>query len=227
MARKKLTPTQEAYNKEYNRIVNFIKRAEKRGFMFNFNAIIPKKLKHPKRASVERLKNFKPADLYEHSVYGGLATEGEITTGTEGRKAENKARAIKSAQTRQKNKLKPFTPLPMTGFTVPDKINTDKLSFSYIVIRNYRDMIKTFPKVAYPILSQWLDDLISEYGEWETALMLDEGLRSGLVLTKEIAYDENKLQDYMADMENYLGLDTERRKQLTDALESDENFTVY
>lgn len=224
--KKPLSETKKAYNKELRRLKSFVSREEKKGFQFSSTAI-PTRPKKITKASVNRLAKITTESLYKKAIYGGEATGGDIVSGEAGRIAEMKYRRELRREQRRQKQEKPQAPMPTVGFTVPDKVNTDKMSFSYIVIRNYRDMLKTYPKVAYPILSQWLDSLIAEHGEWDTALMIDEGLRNGLVLTKEIAYDENKLQDYMADMENYLGLDTERRKQLTDALESDENFIVY
>lgn len=103
MAKKK-SEIQQEYKKERNRIQRFIKRAEKRGYIFEDN-ILPKIPKRITKSSVARLKKLKPDTLYRKALFGGEATQGEIVTGLEGRKAERSQRAKKSQQTRKANRL--------------------------------------------------------------------------------------------------------------------------
>ena len=233
MAKKKLTPTQEAYKKEVNRIKRFIRDAEKRGYLFNKRFILPKiSLKSPRKASIENLKKLTPAELYKHSVYGGEATYGEIVKGTEGRKAENRARSLKSAQTKR-NKALPSSPgsggmpSPTPPFAVPFNPSDDSGMWDRNIINNFLESVAHFPKVAYPIISKWIFNLIDEYDIHTVAEMLEDGLENGLVFTYEIAYDEEKISDYMSDMENYLNVPIEDKAEMMDALENDSNFTVY
>lgn len=227
MAKKKLTPTQEAYKKEVNRIKRFMRDAEKRGYLFNKRFILPKiSLKRPQKASVENLKKLTPNELYKHSVYGGEATYGEIVPGLEGRKAENRARSLKSAETRRRK-----TTPPVTGdsppFTIPFNPSDDSGMWDRNIINNFLESVAHFPKVAYPIISRWIFNLIDEYDIHTVAEMLEDGLENGHVFTYEIAYDEEKISDYMADMENYLQVPVEDKAEVMDALEDDSNFTVY
>lgn len=106
--KKRLTNKQlenrKAYRKEYNRIKRLIKRAEKRGYVFNKS--VYNLLKEPKRLtirSVEKLKRIKPEDIYKKS---SIELEGKKYKGLEGRKKERSLSAIKSAQTRKANKEK-------------------------------------------------------------------------------------------------------------------------
>lgn len=103
MAKKK-SEIQQEYKKERNRIQRFIKRAEKRGYIFEDN-ILPKIPKRITKSSVARLKKLKPDTLYRKALFGGEATQGEIVTGLEGRKEERSQRAKKAQQTRKANRL--------------------------------------------------------------------------------------------------------------------------
>lgn len=90
----------EQYKKERKRIQNFMRKAEKRGYQFNYELpAIPKKIT---KSSVSKLKKITPKYLYSKSVYGGEATYGEIVSGTKGKQEERKASAKKSAETRKR-----------------------------------------------------------------------------------------------------------------------------
>lgn len=102
MANKK-SEIQQEYRKERNRIQRFIKRAEKRGYVFDEN-ILPKIPKRITKASVSRLKKITPKTLYRKSIYGGEATQGEVVKGLEGLKQERSQRARKASQTRKANR---------------------------------------------------------------------------------------------------------------------------
>lgn len=102
MAKKK-SEIQQEYKKERNRIQRFIKRAEKRGYIFEDN-ILPKIPNRITKSSVARLKKLKPDTIYRKALFGGEATQGEIVTGLEGRKAERSQRAKKAQQTRKVNR---------------------------------------------------------------------------------------------------------------------------
>lgn len=82
------------YNRNVNRIKQFIRRAEKRGYKFP-------EIKLPKGAKIRELT---PEKLYKKAVYGGAETFGYIVPGEQGRKLERSARAKKAAQTRKEKK---------------------------------------------------------------------------------------------------------------------------
>lgn len=103
MAKKKrVSQTQQAYRKELNRIKNFIRRAEKRGFLFPDN-IIPQQPKTITKASVRRLQRFNPDYLYKKSRYIDVET-GEILKGEAGRAYERSQVAKRAAETRRQKK---------------------------------------------------------------------------------------------------------------------------
>ena len=91
---KKQTP---AHKKQLERVRQFIRRAEKRGFRFtdDFKSSL-------KDLKTVQLKALKPEKLYSLST--ALSEYGDIVTGTERRKEERSLSAKKSAQTRKKKK---------------------------------------------------------------------------------------------------------------------------
>ena len=69
MAKKrKQTETEKLYSKQLKRIKQFIRRAEKRGFVFEED-IIPQKPKKVTKASVRKLEKLTPEKLYKKSLY--------------------------------------------------------------------------------------------------------------------------------------------------------------
>ena len=89
------------YNKQVRRIKGFMRRAEKRGFSFDYE--LPKKPRWIKKSDVERLKGIKPDYLYTKAIYIQKET-GEVISGTQRRAQERKESAAKAARTRQQKK---------------------------------------------------------------------------------------------------------------------------
>lgn len=114
------------------------------------------------------------------------------------------AKAIKKRKQRQVTEnRKKYTPEePKQEYQ--DNINEGDSFFVDTVIRNYLEEISYYPSKAQPILQQWLNSLIDKYGKEDVATMLQEGAEDGVVLTREIAYDGEKLQGYISDMLDYL-----------------------
>lgn len=92
----------EQYKKEIKRIKRFIKRAEKRGYSFNFKE--PEQPKRIRKESVERLKKITIEKLYASSVYRGIYSDFRELGGLEARKRERSASAKKGAETRKRKK---------------------------------------------------------------------------------------------------------------------------
>lgn len=99
----KMSPEQE-YKKEVKRIQQFIKRASKRGFIWETSPI-PKQPKTITTKSVARLKRITPDTLYKKGIYVDQET-GEILSGTKGRNLEQKIAAEKAKKSRQAKKAK-------------------------------------------------------------------------------------------------------------------------
>lgn len=115
---------EEAYRKQQRRIQQFVRRAEKRGYRFEADAI-PKPVtglirKGAKRVSVKRLHRLTaeleavtPESLYEKSQAISEQT-GKVVSGTERRKEERSETSRKAAETRRRQKIK-TAPEPPQG----------------------------------------------------------------------------------------------------------------
>ena len=100
MAKKrKQTETEKLYSKQLKRIKQFIRRAEKRGFVFKED-IIPQKPKKVTKASVRKLEKLTPEKLYKKGLYVSEET-GEFYKAENRIKEERKQRARKAAKTRK------------------------------------------------------------------------------------------------------------------------------
>lgn len=100
MAKKrKQTEAEKLYSKQLKRIKQFIRRAEKRGFIFEED-IIPQKPKKVTKASVRKLEKLTPEKLYKKSLYVEEST-GEIEEAQKRLKEERKQRARKAVKTRK------------------------------------------------------------------------------------------------------------------------------
>lgn len=216
MAKRKkvtLTPNQKEYAKQLKRIKQFIRRAEKRGYIFEDN-VIPETPKRITKKSIQKIRDIKPKNLYEKAKAVDYET-GEILTGVEARKIERKSSAKKAAETRKKNKAS----------KKPAQQETYYPSFTDIIISNYRVHIRQFNENASSLLENWLDKIIATHGRDDTAIMLNDGAENGHIITYQIVYKHDALLQYMSAMLNYLpeaGVVFE--EQLMDAIETMEDW---
>lgn len=92
--------------------------------------------------------------------------------------------------------------------------------FADTVISNYRLQIHAYPQYAEPLITEWLDSMISQYGKEDVALMLQNGAEAGLVVTHEIAYDDEYITTYVSQMLDYLpGLSKGLKADILDQFE--------
>lgn len=214
-SQKPKTATQK-YNDKVSRIRSRIRAAEKRGFTFDQKRIesILKKPQKVTPASFRKLNKLSRENLYKYSKYvGPLSASNKPVSGTKGRQFERKAAAAKAAETRKQK----------------DRVNKDPGFFADNVINQFKDNIRISyssdkgRKIQDELFS-WLDQIISQYGKYDTAVMLNDGAADGVIFTPDVAYTEEKRNQYMSDMLNYLpgGDDPERRQAITEALEVDE-----
>lgn len=214
-SQKPKTATQK-YNEKVSRFHGRIRAAEKRGFIFDQKRIesILKKPQNVTPASFRKLSKLSRENLYKYSKYAGpLSASNKPVSGIKGRQFERKAAAAKAAETRKQK----------------DRVNKDPGYFADNVINQFKDNIRSSyisdkgRKVQDELFS-WLDQIISQYGKYDTAVMLNDGAADGVIFTPDVAYTEEKRNQYMADMLNYLpgGDDPERRQAITEALEVDE-----
>lgn len=86
------------YSKQVRRIKDFMRRAEKRGFSFDYE--LPQKPRWIKKSDVNRLKGVTPNYLYTKAIYVQKET-GEVISGTKRRTQERKEAAAKGQRTRR------------------------------------------------------------------------------------------------------------------------------
>lgn len=196
---KRVTIKQQ-YQKERKRVLAAIRRLERRGYEVD-RSIVPKIPKRPTRASVSRLQKIDIDLIYKKSRYGGEATFGEIVSGEEGRKAERSARSRKSAHTRRERKY----PTNDTNFTSPPETIPPFQDFFYKnIIYQFLEELSTYNHPGARKLEYWVNALIEQNGEEDTAIMLQTGAEQGLILTFETVYDETERNNYIQQMINYL-----------------------
>lgn len=223
MAKKKLTPLRREYNKQRKRIQQAIKRAEKRGYILEKDILppIPKKIT---TQSVKRLSKIDTNKIYENSVK--LDTEtGEITPGKEARKQERSEAAKKAAKTRKEVRYNPVKQ-EVEQYEIPTY--TSFPSEADIVIQNFKaDVVSRFPEVAAPILSDWLNRLLSLYDKEDVAQMLQDSVDAGVTIDYSVSYNEEALLSRIADMMDYLpGASTGMKSEIMDALEFEEDWEL-
>lgn len=212
---RKMTANQREYAKQLKRIKQAVRRAEKRGYMFEDN-VVPQTPKRITKKSIQALKEITPEKLYAKAEYLDTST-GEVLSGQQGRKLEREKSALKAKQTRERKRAgsSPYQPSERQHYP----------SFSHMVINNYKAHIRQFNDVAYEKLSEWLERLIGAYGEDDVAIMLNEGAENGLIVTYQIVYSQDKMTQYIAEMINYLPEAGEFQKQeIVDAFEGMEDW---
>lgn len=223
----KITPNQRAYAKQVKRIKQFIRRAEKRGYLFPEN-VLPQQPKRVTQASIRKLAQLTPEKLYQKAVYGGEASGGEIIKGTEGVKLERKVRAQKAAQTRKYRLAEPTQePTNTPGFVPPENISEDTSFFDAVVITGFRQHVRQFNERASNLLLSWLDRILATNDEHDVAIMLNEGAEAGNIVTYQIVYSVDKLHEYMSNMLDYLPEAGPLFKaEMMDAMEMEEDFSI-
>lgn len=156
-----MTVNQQLYKKEIARIKKFIRRAEARGYRFDYE--IPKM---PKRVTSSYLKELKkkttPEMLYRKAT--AIGDSGKIVSGTERRKEERKEAALKGIQ-----KKKMVLPAPVSK---PSAGAIPK--FSDIVLSNIRALIAKYPTKGAELLEELLRYEINTYGEDKVAEACEE-----------------------------------------------------
>lgn len=158
---------------------------------------------------------------YTTNLY--FPTENELRKqGVKGKELASLTRALKS-----------WTSKDITEYikTENAKDDYDYASFpseADIIIQNFRsDVIARFPENAGPILSDWLDRLLSLYSKEDVAQMLNDAAENGVMVDYKIAYNNDLLMGAIADFMEFLPGASEGVKQdLMDAIEYNEDWEL-
>ena len=68
----------------------------------------------------------------------------------------------------------------------------------------YAGLMSGKPAPLYDLFNTWLDTLISEFGIYDVARMLEDGINAGILVTREVMYYENDFNNYISQMMDYL-----------------------
>lgn len=151
----KLTPEQQ----ERKRISQFIRRASKRGYIFE-------NIPNLKELTLEALKGFTPEELYKRS---SKVMSGQVISGTTARTIERRVSARKAAETRAVNRGLDIIDKTIDRMSdIPDKVTYRK---------GHRTVHKEFERSisdASAKMLEKLDAAIKKYGKTAVAKHLND-----------------------------------------------------
>ena len=180
MAKKKLTVNQEQWKKEVNRLKQFIRRAEKRGF--TFDDVIPQTPKRITKKQLNLIKSLTPTVLYRSSQYTDPQT-GQSMTGTEGRRLERSRAALK------RFKSSTYNP-PIEEDSVLHQI--EEMIADWKPFPNWSKYFTEVKREDKNRLKALLDGKIAEVGRKETARRLQENAEGINHMADEILYSSDE-----------------------------------
>lgn len=172
--KKRLTPNQAAWNKEFKRIQQFIKNASKRGFTFDVEIEKPSRVT---KKQLEKIKALNPKELYKYAEYI-IPETGEKVTGTQGRTYERSQAQLKSSK-----KLLRESKIVLNS--ILQRINTWKPDSSM------RGWMKQKKMLDRDELDNMLAMFISGKGEDEAASILQQNAESVNNAIFTILYDSD------------------------------------
>lgn len=170
---KKKTDLEKDFKREQRRIYNFVTRASKRGFQFDYPDVFLPDGKSPTERDVKRLQGWTPERLYKRALYLDEQT-GEILAGPEGRKLERERAAKKGIAKKAGTWVEPTKQeyLPSQADLVLEQVQED--------IRHFAPLAKWSPSrqaianIHNDALMEMLWNQIDEEGREAVAARLEE-----------------------------------------------------
>lgn len=197
MAKRKAKPNKYVteYRKERSRIQRFIKRAEKRGYVFEDN-IIPDIPKNITAGSIRRLQKLTPKELYSRAHKLDYET-GEVVPAQVGRDIERSQAAKKAAQTRKSIQQNIKIPSMREERQATQAEYRRFPTESDILVNNWYTELEALQNAGYyRALKNWMDGAIAQFGREAVAQMLKEAYEHGYQLGWEVAYKEMAFKEY-------------------------------
>lgn len=209
----KLTPTQQAYRRERQRIQRQINRMTNRAY--DVPDILPKIPKKITEASVRRLKRITTEKLYKESRFIDIET-GEILTSKEGQALERSRRK----KPKQKVQAPPPTPIAPPE---PDYVMFDKQILTVFTM----DMTEIFGRNErlFNYITRWYNMSLEKYGAEEMAEALEKAKSEGLFPGWEAVSDNEILVGKLEAITNLMAINSESREELFEELEQLEDWT--
>lgn len=215
----KLTKNQIAWNKEINRIQNFMKRAEKRGFKFD-DFVLPKKPRRITSKAISELQAMTPSKLYTQAQYE--VSPYKFISGTAGRKLERQRAASKGVITRAINRAKSKAGLSETSIVLSNVWNQIN---SFSPMWNWSEYFTKVKTQDVNDLVKILSDAISQNGADVTAMRLQNMASDYNSIIDRVMYnsDENTVNYELANLATILkgsSLTLEESQRLTESAET-------
>ena len=209
----KLTPTQQEYRKERQRIQRQINRMTKRGY--DVPDLLPKIPKNITQASVRRLKKITTEKLYKKSRFIDFET-GEILTSKEGRALE------RSRRKKSKQKVQAPPPIPVAP-PEPDYVMFDNQILTVFTM----EMTEIFGRneKLFNYITRWYNMSLEKYGVEEMAEALEKAKSEGMFPGWEAVSDSEILVGKLEAITNLMAINSESREELFEELEQLEDWT--
>lgn len=209
----KLTPTQQAYRRERQRIQRQINRMTNRGY--DVPELLPKIPKKITEASVRRLKKLTTEKLYKESRFIDIET-GEILTSKEGQMLE------RSRRKKPKQKVQAPPPAPVAP-PEPDYVMFDKQILTVFTM----DMTEIFGRNErlFNYITRWYNMSLEKYGAEEMAESLEKAKSEDLFPGWEAVSDDEILVGKLEAITNLMAINSESREELFEELEQLEDWT--
>ena len=209
----KLTPTQQEYRRERQRIQRQINRMTNRGY--DVPELLPKIPKKITEASVRRLKKLTTEKLYKESRFIDIET-GEILTSKEGQSLE------RSRRKKPKQKVQSPPPTPIAP-PEPDYVMFDKQILTVFTM----EMTEIFGRneKLFNYITRWYNMSLEKYGAEEMAEALEKAKSEGLFPGWEAVSDSEILVGKLEAITNLMAINSESREELFEELEQLEDWT--
>ena len=194
---KNITPNQQEWKKELKRLNQFIKRAEKRGYIFDEN-IIPETPKRVTKKKLSEIKQINADVLYNTAKYFDKET-GQTISGLEGRRIERRKSAQKAAQTKKfkaQNTISEKHVLPKESDIVLR--NIEEMIANWQPLLNWSNYFVEAKKQDKTTLTNILQQAISETGREEIAKRLQNAATNIIDTVERILYSSDEEQVNLA-----------------------------
>lgn len=209
----KLTPTQQEYRRERQRIQRQINRMTNRAY--DVPDLLPKIPKKITEASVRRLKKITTEKLYKESRFIDIET-GEILTSKEGQALE------RSRRKKPKQKVQAPPPTPVAP-PEPDYVMFDKQILTVFTM----DMTEIFGRNErlFNYITRWYNMSLEKYGAEEMAETLEKAKSEDLFPGWDAVSDDEILVGKLEAITDLMAINSESREELFEELEQLEDWT--
>lgn len=68
----------------------------------------------------------------------------------------------------------------------------------------YAGLMSGHASPQYDLFNEWINKLIEEYGIYDVARMLEDGINAGILVTRDVMYSDDSFNNYITQMMDYL-----------------------